>query len=181
MNLIKRIFRKLNCKPVEGKISRPSDWKLTIEDLLAEMDAGKRKSIGHPEIEWAREYKRSLIPENVRFPKKGDLYESKNDQTVDFMTAWKAPFTGGGEATLFKGERIWVDTDPSDDKPIGVYALPIEYDKLEKRMVPTKERKDPCFGGFYFSFDTIDLNENFTLIQTEYDGKAISSLTEKER
>ena len=105
---------------------RPADWNMTIDDLFAEMIAGKRKSVGNPEIEWAREYEKSLIPEGSRFPKNGDVYESKANQTVHYMTAWSAPFTGGGEATLLKGERIWIDNDPNDDGPIGTYALPIE-------------------------------------------------------
>lgn len=67
---------------------------------------------------------------------------------------------------------FWVDNDPRDDSPLGTYALPVEYDKLEKRMVPQDERDNPKYGGFYFYFKTVDLNNNFALIQTGFDGKA---------
>src|SRR6266480_3217633 len=86
---------------------RPPDWNLTIDDLIAEMKAGKRGSVGQPELDWAREYERSLIPEGIRFPQKGDVYESLKDQTVSYLIAWHGPFTTGGEAPLLKGERVW--------------------------------------------------------------------------
>lgn len=158
-------------RPARTIPERPSDWKLTLDDLFAEMKAGKRKSVGNPEAEWARQYEQSLIPEGTRFPCRGDLYESKCDQHIEYMTAWAAPFTGGGSAVLLKGERIWLENDPRDDKPLGTYALPVEYDKLEMRMVPQNERDNPKYGGFYFYLKTIDLKENFALIQTGFKGK----------
>jgi hypothetical protein len=172
MNWIKKHFSK---RAREGSArtipERPPDWNLTLDDLMAEMKAGKRKSVGNPQAEWARQYERSLIPECTRFPRKGDLYESKCDQTVDYLTDWRAPFTGGGKAVLFKGERIWVDNDPLDEKPLGAYALPVEYERLESRMVPQEERESPKYNGFYFHFKTVDLNKNFALIQTGFDGR----------
>jgi hypothetical protein len=135
---------------------------------MAEVEAGKRKSVGPPELDWAREYERSLIPDGVRFPQKGDVYESLADQEVSYMTAWSAPFTGGGEAILLKGERVWIDSNPTEEKPIGTYALPVEYSKLEERMVPREEREARRYGGFYFYFNTVDLNDRFTLVETCY-------------
>ena len=88
-------------------MTRPKDWKLTIADLLNEMSEGKRKNCGQQELEWAREYERSLIPSNYRFPLKGDLYESNIDQMIEFLTSWEAPFTGSGKSMLYKGEKIW--------------------------------------------------------------------------
>lgn len=169
MNWIKRLFCDHTPQPPGHiKSERPEGWNLTLDDLFAEMKAGKRKSVGNPEAEWAREYEKSLIPEGTRFPKKGDVYESKVDQTIHYMTAWSAPFTGDGEATLFKGERIWIDNNPNGERPIGTYALPIEYSKLEKRMVPPGDREQPKYGGFYFYFKTVDLNDKFILVQTGY-------------
>lgn len=172
MNWIKRLFgKRLPEKATAAKPARPPDWHLTLEDLFAEMKAGKRKSVGNPEAQWAKDYERSLIPEGTRFPRKGHLYESRCDQTVRYMTAWGAPFTGEGEAVLHKGEHVWIDNDPRDEEPLGSYALPVEYEKLEKRMVPQAERGNPEYGGFYFYFKTVDLNRNFTLIQTKFDGR----------
>lgn len=172
MNWIKKLFGKRKTVQM-GKPSpeRPADWNLTIGDLFAEMNAGKRKSVGNPEAQWAREYEQSLIPEGTRFPKKGDLYESKRDQTVQFMTAWAAPFTGGGEAILYKGERVWVNDAPRGDRPLGTYALPVEYREMAERMVPIEQRKSRKFEGLYFYFKTLDLNTDFTLIEEGFHGK----------
>lgn len=41
---------------------RPVGWNKTFEDLTAEMHAGVRKSIGHPEMDWAFEYEKSIAP-----------------------------------------------------------------------------------------------------------------------
>ncbi|MDQ1315982.1 MAG: hypothetical protein QG662_2091 [Pseudomonadota bacterium] len=147
---------------------RPAEWNLTIDNLMDEMKAGRRGSVGWPEMEWAREYERSLLPEGVGFPRQGDLYEALCDQTVSYLTAWAAPYTGGGEALLLRGERVWIESAPADERAIGTYALPVEYDKLERRMVPEGERKNAKYGGFYFYLSTRDLNDKFRLVGTGY-------------
>jgi len=150
---------------------RPADWCKTFADLSREMDEGKRKSIGQPEIDWAREYERSLIPEGSRFPKKGDVYKVEKDLEVTYMTSWAAPYTGGGKTMIHKGERFWVDSDPMDEEPIGTYALAVDYEELEQRIVDAAERSNPKYGGFYFHFDTISLNRDFALVETDYTNK----------
>jgi hypothetical protein len=167
-NLLNRIFGKKTRNESDSIPPRPKDWSLTISDLMKEMKDGKRAQVGQPELEWAREYQRSLIPKDYRFPKRGDLYESKFDQIIEFLTEWQAPYTGSGESTLFKGEKIWISSNPSDDKPIRTYALPVDYKELELRMVSATDRNAPKYGGFYLSIDTKDLNENFTLIRTGF-------------
>lgn len=148
--------------------TRPPDWNLTIDDLVEEMKAGKRRSI--EELRWAREYEQSLIPDDIRFPQKGDVYESLTDQTVRYLIGWRGPFTTGGEATLLKGERVWINSNATDEKPIGTYALPIEVEKLEERMVPKEDRENSKYDGFHFSLKTVELNENFKLVETGYTG-----------
>lgn len=172
MNIFQKLFGSKKKSPQKRKISpAPKNWNKTISDLMQEMKEGKRFEVGEPETIWARDYERSLIPENYRFPKKGDLYESKIDQNIDFMTHWSAPFTGGGNGTLHKGEQIWVNGEPNGDKPIGTYVLPVKYIELEKRMVPEKDRNASDYGNFYFYFNTVSLNENFNLIQTGFKKK----------
>ncbi len=166
MNFFRKIFGHNKSKrESKNPVSRPENWNKTISDLMQEMKEGKRHEVGQPEIDWAREYERDLIPENYRFPKEGDLYESKLDQEIEFLTAWSAPFTGGGNGTLFKGEQIWINSGPLEEKPIGSYALPVKYTELEKRMVSESDRNTPNYGNFYFHFDTKTLNENFNLIK----------------
>lgn len=167
MKFLQNIFSGRGSTAPQAPIPpRPADWKLTPEDLMREMQEGKRKSVGNPEIIWAREYQKSLIPSDMRYPEKGDVYECSEDHAITYMTAWSAPFTGDGETILRAGDRIHIHTAPDDPEPIGVYALPLNYQSMEKRIVPDKERTNPNYVGFYFYIDTISLNRNFTLIQS---------------
>ena len=142
----------------------PLGWNKTIADLSAEANKGIRKTVGRPEIDWARDYERSLLPEGIRFPKKGDIYEAIEDIPVCYMTAWRAPFTGGGDSQLNKGERVVIKDEPIDSRPIGVYAEAVNYASLEERIVPSAERSNPKYAGFYFSFKTLELNQKFRLV-----------------
>ncbi|MEB3249779.1 MAG: hypothetical protein VKK07_10585 [Merismopediaceae bacterium] len=142
----------------------PAGWNKTIADLCAEAERGERLFVGSPEIDWARDYEMSLIPAEMRFPQQGDVYEALDDMTVHYMTAWAAPFTGGGEGLLKKGDRIVVDYEPHDSRPISTYASAVDYKTVEERMVPASERNASRYGGFYFSFSTVDLNQKFRLV-----------------
>lgn len=173
MKIFDKLFGKKASVNNTSAPKRPEDWKLTISDLMIELNEGKKKHIGQLELDWAREYERSLIPENYRFPHKGDLYESKYDQEVEFLTAWAAPYTGSGKSTLFRGERIWIDAEPGDKKAIGTYAVPVDYKELETRMVSESDRSEEKYSGFYFYINTMSLNENFILVRTRYRGRKI--------
>jgi len=147
----------------------PPGWNKTLRDLgpgrpptPGESSSIRRRN----EIAWALEYERSLIPADMRFPRKGDVYETLEDMTVDYMTSWLGPSTGGGTAILKAGERVLVvQVGPDDAQPIGVYAKAVDYGQLEQRMVPASDRENPKYDGFYFFFKTLDLNRNFRLVQ----------------
>jgi len=64
----------------------PSGWNKTLQDLF---DESKKSgsAVGPPEVEWAKDYKRSLIPAGTRFPKKGDVYEATKDTEVSYLTS----------------------------------------------------------------------------------------------
>ena len=166
MNLIQRLFTQ-NKEPSKDELpkERPDDWNLTVSDLMDELIQGKRKSIGSQERTWALEYERSLLTSNIMFPKKGDVYESLEDQTISFLIAYSAPFTGEGEGVLLKGDKIWIHTKEIEELPMGVYALPVNYKELEQRMVSSEERDSFRYDGFYFYFQTVDLNDKFRLVE----------------
>jgi hypothetical protein len=117
----------------------PPGWNKTISDLTKEVNSGLRTNVGPLEIKWARAYERELLPPDVRFPKQGDTYEALEDMEIGYLTAWAAPFTGSGNATLKMGERIRVTHDPVDPRPIGAYLEAVDYPALEQRMVPSFE------------------------------------------
>jgi hypothetical protein len=142
----------------------PPGWNKTTDDLFQEAISGLRKQIGPPETEWAINYERSLLPPDVRFPRKGDVYEALEDIEVNYMTRWAAPFTGGGKAILKKGERIRVEHDPYYPQPIGTSLVTVDYSTLEERMVPKEDREAAKYGGFALSVKTLDLNRKFKLV-----------------
>ena len=143
----------------------PPGWNKTIEDLSDE--AKKTKStVGPPEVEWAREYERSLIPKGTRFPKKGDVYEPTRDVEVSYLTSWSAPFTGGGSGTLKKGERVIINCEPLP-RPIAANAKAINYIQVEEGMVPESDRSNKKYSGFYLVLKTLELRRDFKLVQEE--------------
>ena len=146
------------------RASMPKGWNRTMADLFVEMRRGDRSSVGPPERDWAWEYERSLIPPEMRFPRKGDVYEALEDMQVRYMTSWKAAFTGGGEGLIRKGDQLQVDQAPSEPDPTGVYVVALEYNELEQRIVPESDREHPKYSGFYFPFTTVELNTKFRLV-----------------
>ena len=166
MGLIKKFFDLLlGPDPASVPVPpRPADWKLTLKDLYAEVEAGKRTSLGRPELDWAVEYELSLVPPGYRFPRHGDVYESMEDQDVEFTTHWKAPYTGGGMGRLLKGERVRVEMMPAE-KQLAVAATPLDYEKLEERMVPPEIRMDPKYQGFQVHLETMVINQKFELVE----------------
>jgi hypothetical protein len=141
----------------------PHGWNKTIEDLFDEARAGKRASVGSPEIDWARDYERSLIPAGTRFPKKGDVYEARRDVQVSYLTSWGAPYTGGGTGVLKTGERVIVENDPLP-RPISADGKAVDYAKVEARMIPERDRTSEKYAGFYLSLKTVDLGRDFNLV-----------------
>jgi hypothetical protein len=149
------------------RASMPAGWNKTTSDLSDEVRRGERESMGHPEMEWAWEYARSLIPSDMRFPREGDVYEALEDMPAKYMTAWRAPFTGGGDTVICKGDYFRVDHDPPEPDSIGVYVVAVEYEELELRTVPQATRNNPKYNGFYFPFGTVMLNEKFRLVHED--------------
>ena len=99
----------------------------------------------------------------MRFPKKGDIYEVLEDMTVTYFVCYTAPFTGSGSGVLKKGDRLIVDYEPTDSKPLGVSVKGVNHKDLEARIVPRSIRREPRYGGIDFFFDTVELNNKFKL------------------
>jgi hypothetical protein len=143
----------------------PPGWNKTIQDLL---DESKRNSsvVGPPEIDWARDYERSLIPVGTRFPKKGDVYEAAHEVEVSYRTTWAAPFTGGGSGSLRKGDRVVIDHEPQP-RPMAVNAKPVDYTRVEEELVPESDRVKSKYAGFYLVLKTLELSRNFRLVHSD--------------
>jgi hypothetical protein len=95
-------------------------------DLWVELNVGLRETLGSPEVDWARDYERSLLPADTRFPCKGDVYEAVEDFEVSYMTSWHAPCTGGGTALLKCGDQMEIPDSSVIPQPILVYARAVK-------------------------------------------------------
>jgi hypothetical protein len=132
---------------------------------MAEVDSGHRQRVGSPEVDWARDYERSLLPPDTRFPREGEVYEVLQDILVDYLTAWATPFTGGGKGTLLRGEKVIIRYAPKDARPLMVYADPMDDGAVERRLVPAVERQASSYERFYLAISTRDINTHFRSIK----------------
>ncbi len=142
----------------------PEGWNKSLADLDAEYESGARRTpAGSPEIDWARDYERSLLPADTRFPRVGDVYEALEDLEAHYLTSWDAPFTGGGKGLLLRGDQVVVRY--MLPQPIAVNARAVNYREIEARVVPESERKAQGYGGFSFVLKTAALNTKFRLVR----------------
>lgn len=169
MNRITGILRSIFVRKKKPVVisDRPADWKKTGQDLYNEMHSGLRSFIPQKELEWAADYERSLIPKKYKFPKKGYVYEALEDIDVELEIWFSAPGSGSEDAKLFKGERIWIYYEP-DGNEIEPCAHPIEYEKLEERLVPTETRDLSFYAGYSILIRTTTLNEKFRLVMQNF-------------
>lgn len=172
MKAIKKILTDIFLRKKRSKASsdRPTDWKKTATDLYNEMHSGKRSFIPQNELDWAEDYQRSLIPSKYRFPKKGYVYEALEDIDVELQIWYRAPGSGAEDGKLFKGEKIWIYYDPGE-KEIEPCAHPIEYEKLEERLVSNEFKELSFYAGYSIAIRTTTLNEKFKLIKKNYKPK----------
>ena len=89
--------------------------------------------------------------------------------TVCYRTKWALLFTGSGEGALEQGERVIVAPLCTDQKPLNIYALPLDYDGVHRRMVPELERAKEKYRGFYLYLETVALNLKYKLVDAAAD------------
>jgi len=142
----------------------PPGWNKSVADLMAEVDSGAKQAVGSPELDWARDYERSLLPPGTRYPCEGEIYEALEDFPVSYVTSWAVAFTGGGTVLLHRGERILIRYAPKDSLPIMVYADAMDYGSVEKRAVPPIQRRAASYEGIQLAIGTLDLNRKFRLV-----------------
>jgi hypothetical protein len=101
---------------------------------------------------------------DIRYPREGDVYEAIYDVSIGYMTHYfDLPYTGGGVATLPKGERVRVSY-ARGDKAIGVYCDPLSYDQLHEQIVDAAERRNELYRGYCLAIETAVLIKSFKLI-----------------
>ena len=144
---------------------RPEGWNKTFDDLAAEVRQGLRSSLGSPEVEWAQDYERSLLPAGTRFPKQGDVYAANEDVPVTLYLSWRLPFTSDMPYTLPGGCRLRIESD-GGDRPLAVNALPVDYEATEKAALSVWIRFRPGYGGYHLTLHTRDILKSFSLVSS---------------
>ena len=133
----------------------------TIKELVAEMSF---RTVAPEEIDAAREYERSQIPDDLIIPQTGQVFETIWDVPVIAMLTHRAPFTGSEEFTLPPGIQIKIK-DQIEEKPIIIAADPTEYKAIEKQFIPKASRSSWLYSGYFLYIQTIDFIDGFKLIE----------------
>ncbi|AFY36501.1 hypothetical protein Lepto7376_0041 [[Leptolyngbya] sp. PCC 7376] len=133
----------------------------TIKELIAEMSF---RTVEPEEIEAAREYERSQIPDDLEIPQTGQIFETVRDVEVTAMITYSAPVTGGEEFTLPAGTQIKIQ-DQTDERPIVIAADPIDYEGIEQQFIPEADRLSPRYSGYFLYIDTVKFVDGFRQIK----------------
>lgn len=88
--------------------------------------------------------------------KKGDMFEVLEDLHTFGLSAWTYAYTGDFKCLLRKGTLLSVPKNTLEGRT-AFYLLPVEYEKMEKELVPVKIRNAPRYNGYYFIFDQSDI------------------------
>jgi hypothetical protein len=143
----------------------PPGWNKTIEDLFQEMKQGERLFGTGDEIEWARDYERSLLPSGTVFPRGKQIWEAIHECDVMVHYIFAAPTSDCGTGRLTAGERVRITEGGTDPKPIVVSFLPLRYDELQRGLVPADVRREPRYTNYALSVRTAYFNEHFRLVE----------------
>jgi hypothetical protein len=94
----------------------------------------------------------------------GQRYRAKVDVRVTCMTSWAAPFTGGYERQLPRGETVTIAQDPPETAT-AVWADPENYRKLHSQMVPWRDRAQFwVYRGYSLCIRLKQLETDFDLL-----------------
>jgi hypothetical protein len=141
------------------RIAPPPGWNKTTSELAAS------KPFPTPlEWEWAQVYELMGLRKWARFPRDGEVYEALENLLIEYLIQWDAPVSSGDTGLITRGTQVRVSVMPEDQEPLSVYADPLEYDRVERELIPEGTRATTKYAGFYLSIRTEDLNRFFRRI-----------------
>jgi hypothetical protein len=107
--------------------------------------------------------------------REGQRFVLTEDHLVKGLTHWRAPFTGGFDATAPAGTVV-VAREQHPTAP-GFYAVPEDYEKLEKILVPIEEREHGKYDGYDLVFVANEIGTWFRPLDEEAPGEGDAELT----
>ena len=105
------------------------------------------------------------MSELFTLPENGEKYEAIEDFTITFKTIHLTSFSESSEARFPAGEQLIVDT--CGVNKVTVFCDAVNYDALEKKIVPEKMRSSPTYDGYYFHLSIETLYQYCRKVTTE--------------
>jgi hypothetical protein len=143
--------------------------RATVVDFCSKLGPGRRGIVLPPLPKWnkrtddidsadfarcALDYERALLPENVVFPRVGQIWVAVGDCEVNVQTwrqfpatqawapLWAGPFgkgfpvlMGDGKLRLQRGEEVQIQALDDPTKPLWVTVVPLRYEALHELVV----------------------------------------------
>lgn len=88
----------------------------------------------------------------------GDKFSVVKDIKVHGLIIWGAPYTGGFECIL-PARTVLVAENDAVPWAEGFAVVPVDYNELEKQLVPESDRTAKKYGGYHFSFLKSDIGK----------------------
>lgn len=134
--------------------------KKTIQELIQEMS---HRTVSAAEITAAREYERSLIPDDLVIPQTDQIFETIRPVPVTAMITYAAPVSDGVDCTLPIGTKLKIKAQ-TEEKPIVIAADPLSYAALEAEIIPQAIRRSPRYTGYFLYISTVEFREGLRQI-----------------
>ena len=94
-------------------------------------------------------------------PKFGEVYAATCDVMASVAILYKAPASDAFEGVIPAGTRVVILNDPPA-RATAVDGIPLNYQQLEKKLVPEDERRDPFYNGYGLTIEIVDLEKCFS-------------------
>jgi hypothetical protein len=129
-----------------------------IEHVPGKVQPGGWNCTSRLRPDWRRFSTSDRLDDPVR---KGERFIVEAETEVEVMIHWRAPFTGGNEATLPAGTVLVARYDQNPDAP-GFNCVPEDHDRLEAVLVSEQDRSAENYGGYSLSFVIDDIGVKLT-------------------
>jgi hypothetical protein len=129
----------------------------TIRELIEE---SSKRRVTPEEFAAAREYERSLIPDDIEIPCEGDIYTSRIKVAVTAMIQYQAAGTAGNECHIPPGSKVSV-MELFEEKPLVIACRPVDDGAIEVAVVPPGDRQSKNYSGFYLLIGTLAFLDAF--------------------
>jgi len=135
----------------------------TIKELVKEMST---RTVTPKELDAAREYEKSLIPEDLSTPITGEIYRTCREIDVTTVIQFSAPFTSGYQRTLPTDTEITIG-DINQERPHTIMCLPVKSDEIDRILISKEDRDNEMYTGYHLSINIKEFVDGFELIKDE--------------